>query len=273
MLPVTHAHHAQQHADRRAGTGTQSRIRSGSRETCQHCRPACRGRCRRPTSAGATRYLPAKKCERRVDQRGQHDRERRAGFARDRGLHGAAQKGFLDQRDDQAGDAAPTSIELEPSPRHPGASPASSSRMSSSSIVPSTRQHEQRAEQEGALPTSRDELPAGRPKPRLCRSATFRRRATNTKPTSRISMPTRLAMRWNFGLSSTVRSAARPDSRGGRCRRAPAQSARGRSRSCACVSQFSLGGRDGTGLWPSLASAASSRPSRPTKCSVPTTTR
>jgi hypothetical protein len=53
-----------------------------------------------------------------------------------------------------------------------------------------------------ALPTSAKNLPTGSANPRLRRSATLRCRAARMKPINSSNMPMRLAMRWNFGLSS-----------------------------------------------------------------------
>ena len=153
------------------------------------------------TSLGATRYLPATKWKGCIDGRGQRNCERGAGFARDGGLHRAAQEGLLDQCHDQSRSDA-DECELEQAGK-----PELNARLE---LAQAEQQHRARpassmssAPSSNATATSRANVPAGRPKPRLCRSATLRWRATNTKPTSRISMPTRLATRENFGLSSS----------------------------------------------------------------------
>jgi hypothetical protein len=53
-----------------------------------------------------------------------------------------------------------------------------------------------------ALAVSLQNTSGGRPYPKLRRSATLRRRARTMNPTTSSSMPMRLEIRWNFGLSS-----------------------------------------------------------------------
>ena len=216
----------------------------------------------------------AKKCEAAYTSDTSTMAQHRARLARDRRVHDAAHDGFLEQRDEQSR-CQRRDDERAQSPAS-NATPGFSARMSSATIVSSTGSMSSGAEYEGDFASFTREIraPAGhKPRLRAIRDLQPPRdeQEAHEERQHRDAAGDAVELEFRSRATRELPGGIREQRDASERQRDQAEEDRETAHAAQCLARARRRARR-TGLWPARLSSAS-RPSRPTKCSVPTTTR